>query len=65
MTDLQRFMTDPNRRCQVPNAMSTTVPLIPDDTHISDIATYMADVMLPTEAELVPHSKRPRRAQGW
>ena len=59
IADLQRFMTDPNRRCQVPNAMNATVPLTPDDTYMSDIATDMAGVMLPTAAELVPHSKRP------
>ena len=65
MADLQRFMTDPNRRCQVPNATSATVPLIPDDTCISGIAIDMADAMLPTAAELVPHYKRPRGVQGW
>ena len=49
-------MTDPNGRCQVPNAASATVPLIPDNSCISDIAIDMADAMLPTAAELIPHS---------
>ena len=65
MADLQWFMTDPNRRCQLPNATSATVPLIPEDTCISGIVIDMADVMLPTAAEPVPHSKRPRGVQGW
>ena len=38
---------------------------IPDGTCIGDIATDMADVRLSTAAEVVPRSKRPRRAQGW
>ena len=65
MADLQRLRTDPNRRCQVPNTMRATLPLILNDTCISDIATKMADVMLPTAVELAPRSKRPRGAQGW
>ena len=65
MADLKWFMTDPNRRCQLPNTTSATVPLIPEDTCISDIVIDMADAMLPTAAELVPHSKRPRGVQGW
>ena len=65
MADLQWFMTDPNRRCQLPNATSAAVPLIPEDTCISDIVIDMADAMLLTAAELVPHSKRPRVVQGW
>ena len=65
MADLQRFMTDPNPRCQVANATSAEIPLIPDDTCISDIAIDMANAMLPTAAEMVPHSKRPRGVQGW
>ena len=39
--------------------------MIPDGTCISDIATDMADVMLSIEPEMVPRSKRPRKAQGW
>ena len=41
------------------------LPLIPDGTCISDIATDMAEVMLSTAADSVPRSKRPRGAQGW
>ena len=40
-------MTDPNLRYQVANAMVDALPEIPDDTCSSDIATDMADVMLP------------------
>ena len=58
-------MTDPNRRCQVPNAMSASLPLIPDGTCIINITTDMADVMIPTAVELAPRSKCPRGAQGW
>ena len=58
-------MTDLNLRCQVANAIVNALPPIPDGTCISDIATDMADVMLSTAAELVPHSKRPRGSQGW
>ena len=65
LNDLRRLMTDPNLRCQVPNAMVDALPSIPDGTCIGDIATDMADVMLSTAAELVPRSKRPRGAQGW
>ena len=65
LADLRRFMTDPNNRCQVVNAMVDALPPIPDGTCISDIATDMVDVMLSTAAELVPRSKRPRGAQGW
>ena len=65
MADLQRLRTEPNRRCQVPNTMRATLPLILNDTCISDIATKMADVMFPTAVELAPRSKRPRGAQGW
>ena len=57
--DIRRLMADPNLRCQV-----TVLPLIPDGTCISDVATDMADVMLSTAAELAPRSKRPRGAQG-
>ena len=63
--DLRRLMTDLNLRFQVANAMVDALPLIPDDTCISGIATDMADVMLSTAAELVPRSKHPRGAQGW
>ena len=45
--------------------MVAALPPIPDVTCINDIATDMADVMLPTAAELAPRSKRPRGAQGW
>ena len=58
-------MTDPSLRCQVANTMIDALPPIPDGTCIIDIATDMADVMLPTAAELVPRSKHPRGAQGW
>ena len=63
--DLRRLMTDPNLRFQVASAMVDALPPIPDGTCLNDIATDMADVMLSTAAELVSHSKRPRRAQGW
>ena len=57
-------MTDPNLRCQVPNAMAAALPPIPLGTCIiSDIDTDtddMVDVMLSTAAELVPRSKHPR-----
>ena len=59
LADLRQLMTDPNLRCQVTNAMVDALPPIPDGTCICDIATDMADVMLSTAAELVPHSKRP------
>ena len=65
LTDLRRLMTDPNLRFQDANAMVDALPLIPDGTCISEIATDMAEVMLSTEADLVPRSKRPRGAQGW
>ena len=65
LADLRRLTTDPNLRCQVANAMVDTLPPIPDETYISDIATDMADVMLSTAAGLVLLSKRPRGAQGW
>ena len=58
-------MTDPNLRCQVANAMVDALPPIPDGTCISDIATDMADAILPTATELIPRSKRPCGAQGW
>ena len=58
-------MTDPNLRCQVANAMVDALPPISDGTCIGDIATDMADVMLSTSGELVPHSKRSCGAQGW
>ena len=45
--------------------MVDELPPIPDGTCISGIAPDMADVMLSTATELVPCSKRPRRAQGW
>ena len=64
LADLRRLMTDPNLQFQVANAMVDTLPPISDSTCISDITTDMADVMLSTAAELVPRSKRPRRAQG-
>ena len=44
--------------------MVAVLPPIPDGTCISDIATDIADVMLSTAAELAPHSKRLRGAQG-
>ena len=65
LADLGRLMTDLNLRCQVANVMGGALPPIPNGTCISDIATDMADVMLPTAAELVPRSKRPRAAQVW
>ena len=65
LADLRRLMTHANLRCQVANGMVDALPPIPDGTCISDIATDMADVMLPTAAELVQRSKRPRGAQGW
>ena len=65
LADLRRLMTDPNLRFQVANAMIDALPPIRGDACISDIATDMADVMLSAAAELVPHSKRPRGAQGW
>ena len=65
LADLKRLMTDPNHRFQVANAMVDALPPIPDGTCISNIATDMAEVMLSTAADLVPHSKRPRGAQGW
>ena len=65
LVDLRRLVTDLNLRFQVANAIVDALPPIPDGTCISDIATDMADVMLSTVAELVPRSKRPRRAQGW
>ena len=58
-------MTDPNLQCQVANAMVGALSPIPDDTCISGLATDMADVVLSTAAQIVPHSKRPRGAQGW
>ena len=64
LVDLRRFMTDPNLRFQVANAMVDALPPFPDGTCTSDIATDMAD-MLSTAAELVPRSKRPRGAHGW
>ena len=45
--------------------MDDALPLIPDGTYISDIATGMADVMLSTAAKLVPRSKRTHGAHGW
>ena len=51
LADVRRLMTDPNLRFQVANAMVDALPLIPDGTCISDIATDMADVMLSTAAE--------------
>ena len=65
LADLRRWMADPNLRSQVTNAKVDALPPIPNGTCISDIATNMVDVMLSTAAELVPRSKRPRRAQGW
>ena len=65
-TDLQRLMAYPDLRCLIANTMSAAgLPPIPDGTCINDIATNMADFMLSIAAELVPHSKRPRGAQGW
>ena len=55
--DVRLLMADPNLRCQV--AMVATLPLIPNGTCTSDIATEMTDVMLPTVAELTPRSRRP------
>ena len=65
LDDLRRLMTDPNLRCQIVNAMVGALPPIHDGTCISVIATSMADAMLSAAAELVPHSNRPREAQGW
>ena len=65
LADRRRLMTDPNLRFQVANAMFDALPPIPDGTCISDIAIDMADAMLSIAAVLVPHSKRPRGAQGW
>ena len=64
-TDLGRFMTDPNLRYQVANAMVDALPPIPDGNCIGDIATDMVDFMLSAAAEMIPRSKRPRGAQGW
>ena len=47
MADLRRLMADPILRCQVPNAMVAALPLIPDSTCISGVATDMPNVMLP------------------
>ena len=41
------------------------LPPIPEGKCISDISTDMADVILSTATELIPHSKRPRRVQRW
>ena len=65
LADLRRLMTNPNLRCQVANATVDALPPIPDGPCIGDIANFMADVMLSTEAKLVPRSKRPCGAQGW
>ena len=65
LADLRRLMTDPNLLCQVANAMIDALPPFPDGTCIGGVAADMADVMLSTAAEVVPHSKRPRGAQGW
>ena len=65
LADLRRLMTDLNLRCQVANTVVNALPPIPDGICISDIATDMADVMVSTASELLPRSKRPRRAQGW
>ena len=65
LVDLRQLVTDPNLRCQVANAMVDALPPIPDGTHISDIATDMADVMLSIAVELVPRSKRPCGVQRW
>ena len=65
LADFWQLMTDPNLRCQVANAMVNALPPLPDGTCIGDIATDMADDMLSTAAELLPHFKRPRGAQGW
>ena len=59
-----RLMNDPNLRCQVANATVAALK-VPDRTCISDVATYMADVMLSIAAELALRSKRPRGAQVW
>ena len=58
LADLRRLMTGLNLRCQVANAMVDALPPIHDGTCISDITTDIADVMLSTAAEMVPHSKR-------
>ena len=65
LTDVRRLGAEPNLQCQVADVMVDALSPIFDATCISDIATGMADVMLSTAAELVPCSKRPRRAQGW
>ena len=65
LADLKRLMAVPNHRFQVANAMVDALSPISDGTCISDIATDMAEVMLSTAADLVPHSKRPRGARGW
>ena len=64
LADLRRLMTEPNLRFQASNAMVDALPPILDGTCISDIATDMAEVMLPTAADLVPLSERPRGVQG-
>ena len=64
-TDRRRSMTDPNRRCQVANAMVAALPPTPNGTCVRDIPTDMADIMLYTAAHLALRSKRPHRAYGW
>ena len=64
-TDLRRLRIDPNFRRQVANARITALTPIYDDTWTSDIANDIADVMLPTAAELAPRPKHPRVAQDW
>ena len=58
-------MADPDLRRQVAGATSAALPSISNGTYISDIAADMADAMLSIAVDLVPHSKRPRGAQGW
>lgn len=60
MTDL-RFMTDPDFRHQMVNAMSTALPPIPNSTSISGIAADMIGVMFSISAEMASLSKRPCR----
>ena len=58
LVDLRQLMTDPNRRCQVANAMVDVLPPIPDGTCIGDIATDMTDGMCSS------HLVEPLHVQG-
>lgn len=53
MIDLQRLMAHPDLRCQVARAMNATLPPIPNNTCIRDIAADRADVMLSISTESI------------